>query len=84
MERIKEVKVLYVTYKCPKCGKGTLNYTTVGSSGPKYIMHECNNDECDMRAGFERRYPHIRYEGIEAKKLEADTDDEHGLIYYPI
>lgn len=81
MERIKEVKVLYVTYKCPKCGDGTMNF--VSASGPNYLMHNCSNNNCDMRIGFERRYPHIRYEGVEAKKFEAGEQDNE-LIYFPI
>lgn len=65
MEQEKEVRVIQVDYKCPKCEMGHLRGTgTVLSCMPPIFPSKCNNNNCDYGENLRRSYPYIKYEEI--------------------
>lgn len=61
MEEIKEVKMVRVDYKCPKCDNGYLRPTgTCLTSSPPIYPHKCTH--CEYSENFKNKtYPYVDY-----------------------
>lgn len=69
METRKEVKIIEIDYRCPKCEKGYLrNDGFVLTSNPPIYPHRCNNPQCDYHKNFsDIAYPYYEYVDVNEK-----------------
>jgi len=73
MEEKQDVKIVKVSYKCPKCETGYLEPSgTVFTTFPPMFPHKCN--VCEYGETFNASYPRIEYEPI--KEQLPLTEDE--------
>ena len=65
MEVKAELKTISVDYECPECKKGCLRPTrkVLLSKPPKY-PHVCDQEGCDYKMTFKKKYPYIYYEEV--------------------
>lgn len=63
-EELEELKPVRITYKCPKCNKGHLEFSgTARLTSPLQNEHRCTNKECDLKKVYisDKKYPTIEY-----------------------
>lgn len=76
MEERQDVKLVRISFKCPKCKTGYLEPTgKVFTTYPPMFPHKCNN--CEYQQTFNETYPRIVHEPLDKPEVNPVlTEDQ--------